>query len=176
MAEWVVPWNASWSDEQVFEIRNCRYARGLPAIHQLHAPQSGRPIFALPHAVRQRRSIAEMRCTVCGQPTHAGDQWTFGHGAERDGYFMTREAPVHRDCADQALSLCPHLQSLPEERQRPFPLPPKPSIALSVLDPDHLLLDYGLEAGSRSVIGEAKLIWPAHLYADHLRREGMVAA
>jgi hypothetical protein len=71
--------------------------------------------------VRQRRSIAEMRCTVCGERTPLDDRWWFRLGHQREGWFMTTEAPVHRACADLALQHCPHLRS------RCFDLEPMPS-------------------------------------------------
>ncbi len=61
-----VPWNAGWSSEARYEVRPCRWVGGRLALWSPHTPGVGKPIFAKPHMVRQRRSIAEMRCTVCG--------------------------------------------------------------------------------------------------------------
>jgi len=55
------PWNASWSGENRYEIRPCRYVGGNLAMWSPHLPGVGVPIFAKPHMVRQRKSIAEMR-------------------------------------------------------------------------------------------------------------------
>lgn len=75
-----VPWNASWSSEDRYEIRPCRWVGGKMALWSPHAPGVGKPIFAKPHMVRQRRSIAEMRCTVCGERTPLNDRWWFRLG------------------------------------------------------------------------------------------------
>ena len=93
------PWNAAWSGEERFEIRRCRFAENQLAVWQEHRPGSGKPQFAEPHIVRQRRSIAEWRCTVCGERTCQDDRWWFEHGQIHEGWFMTTEAPVHRACA-----------------------------------------------------------------------------
>src|SRR4051812_17373018 len=58
-----VPWNAGWSAEERYEIRPCRWVNGELALWSPHLPGEGKPLFAKPHMVRQRRSIAEMRCT-----------------------------------------------------------------------------------------------------------------
>jgi hypothetical protein len=106
----LAPWNAAWSAEERYEIRPCRYASGKLAIWMPHKPGEGRPVFAKPHMVRQRRSIAEMRCTVCGEPTPTTDRWWFRLGTMQEGWFMTTEAPVHHVCAELALRHCPHLR------------------------------------------------------------------
>src|SRR5437870_2261512 len=97
-----VPWNAAWSGELRYEVRPCRWAGGNLALWSPHAPGDGKPVFAKPHMVRQRRSIAEMRCTVCGERTIAPDRWWFKLGSFAEGWFMTTEAPVHRTCAEFA--------------------------------------------------------------------------
>ena len=88
-----VPWNAAWSSEEHFEIRNCRWAQGRLAVWQPNTPDMGAPLFAKPHHVRQRRSIAQMLCTVCGNPTKRGDRWWFQHGQEHESHWMTTQAP-----------------------------------------------------------------------------------
>jgi len=86
-----------------FELRPCRFVGGALALHQRWAPSVGRPLFAKPHAVRQRRSVAKLLCTVCGKHTPAFDRFWFQHGEFRDGLFMTVEAPVHKKCGELAL-------------------------------------------------------------------------
>lgn len=108
------PWNASWTGEDRFEVRACRWANGYPAVWQPHAPGEGKPLFAKPHFVRQRRSVAQKLCTVCGNPTGEYDRWCFplGDWNKVDGRWMwlTTEAPVHHACASYAMTVCPRLR------------------------------------------------------------------
>lgn len=152
-----VPWNAGWTAEERFDVRPCRYAGGELAVWQPHALGQGRPIFAKPHLVRQRRSVAEMRCTVCGERTAAADRWWFGLGDFDGDYWMTSEAPVHRACADFALTVCPHLQSLGRE---PAPMPGGYTIIAKLVGGEDLERKLGITIGARSVIGTLKFAWP----------------
>lgn len=161
-----VPWNASWSDEERFEIRPCRYANGMPALWQPFNLGSGKPIFAKPHAVRQRRSIAEMRCTVCGEKTSDGDRWWFALGNLLGDKFVTTEAPVHGACAQRAMDVCPHLRKL---GRAPLPFPYNSQVLASVLGGPDVERDFGIRiAPGRVVIGQLKLSWPASYIADLL--------
>lgn len=152
-----VPWNAGWSAEERYEVRPCRWAGGRLALWSPHKPGEGRPIFAKPHMVRQRRSVAQMLCTVCGEPTKT-DRWWFGLGAIQEGYFMTTEAPVHRRCAELALTLCPHLRGQ-EDALRPFPL--RWTVLSAIVGGPATENDFGVKIpeGTR-VVGHLKFAWP----------------
>lgn len=153
-----VPWNAMWSGEERYEVRPCRYASGKMAVWQPFAPGTGKPLFAKPHMVRQRRSIAEFRCTVCGELTAAGDRWWFGLGRFHDGWYMTTEAPVHHRCALHAQKVCPHLRSL-DPYLRPFP--GGFSILSAIVAGPKMTEDFGLVLDlSRPTIGNMKIAWP----------------
>lgn len=153
-----VPWNAAWSSEDRYEIRPCRWVKGRLALWQPHSPAEGRPIFAKPHMVRQRRSIAELRCTVCGEKTHARDRWWFKLGRIEDGYFMTTEAPVHRACADFALTVCPHLRGREADLE---PMPGGYSILSAIIRGPAVERDFGFRINpGTTVIGSLKIAWP----------------
>lgn len=155
-----VPWNAAWSSEMQYEVRPCRWVGGKPAIWQPHTPGVGKPIFAKPHNVRQRRSIAEMRCTVCGEKTATNDRWWFKLGRIHadEGWFMTTEAPVHRVCADFALTVCPHLRGQEANLER---MPTGYSVLSSIIGGAAVDADFGLKIDptKRQVIGALKLAW-----------------
>jgi len=152
-----VPWNAGWSGEERYEIRPCRWVGGDLALWSPHRPGEGKPLFAKPHMVRQRRSIAEMRCTVCGEVAPKGDRWWFQLGHFHDGWFMTTEAPVHSDCGAFALTVCPHLKG----RENLFqPMPAGYSVLKAQLGGAAADRDFGIEIGSRRVFGSLKLAWP----------------
>ena len=161
------PWNAAWTAEERYEIRPCRYAGGTLAMWQPFKPGQGAPIFAKPHFVRQRKSIAEHRCTVCGEKTAPGDRWTFGHGEWRDGYWMTQEAPVHLECAEIAMKHCPMIKA---KSMTPFRWPSGATIVASIVGGPVFERDFGITLSGRRVIGALKFAWPT-LPASPLRDE-----
>lgn len=154
-----VPWNASWSSEAHYEIRPCRWVGGALAIWSPQSPGVGRPIFAKPHMVRQRQSIARMLCTVCGEPTPKNDRWWFALGGYQEGWFMTTEAPVHRECADLALAKCPHLQRNGCARDLTR-FPGGYSILSAIVGGSLCDDDFGVKIGGRRVVGHLKIAWP----------------
>lgn len=156
-----VPWNAAWSSEMRYELRPCRWVNGKCALWQPHTPGEGVPMFAQPHNVRQRRSITEMRCTVCGEKTPANDRWWFRLGRVHldEGLFMTTEAPVHRDCAVFAALVCPHLQGRQDALER---LPTGYMTVASIIGGPKVDQDFGIniDPSRQKVIGALKLAWP----------------
>lgn len=153
----LVPWNASWSGEESYEVRNCRWVGGKLALWSPHQPGDGKPIYAKPHMVRQRQSVARMLCTVCGMPTHPHDRWWFGLGAQIESFaFATTEAPVHYDCARTALKVCPHLRALGE---KPHVWPPADVIVSAIVGGPTTESDFGIKIGNRKVIGHLKFAW-----------------
>jgi hypothetical protein len=153
-----VPWNAAWTGEARYEVRPCRWVGGRLAMWCPHAPRVGKPVFARPHMVRQRRSIAEMLCTVCGEPTVEGDRWWFGLGRFQEGWFMTTEAPVHHVCAKHALTLCPHLRGHEADLE---PMPTGFKVLSAIVGGPATENDFGVQLGDRKIIGSLKLAWPA---------------
>lgn len=161
-----VPWNVSWSSEIRFEIRPCRWAGGKPAVWSPHSPGVGRPIFAKPHPVRGRKSIAKFICTVCGEHTPPADRWWFGHGEHVGQYWMTNEAPVHKACADFAITVCPHLKA---RSVGPSRFPSGHLIACSLVGGGAFANDFGLTIQpGREVIGALKFAWPIDKVAELL--------
>lgn len=155
----LVPWNAAWSAEDRYEIRPCRWCDGQLAIWAPHRPGEGRPLFAKPHMVRQRKAIALMLCTVCGEPTPRGDRWWFALGEYIDKWFVTTEAPVHRVCADLALEKCPHLQrnGCDQDLTR---FPGGYSILSAVVGGAATDEEFSVKVNGRKVIGHLKIGWP----------------
>lgn len=153
-----VPWNAGWTGEERYEVRPCRWADGKLAMWSPHKPGVGRPIFAKPHMVRQRRSIAGFICTVCGVHAPEGDRWWFGLGKVQDEWFMTTEAPVHHACAKLALAKCPHLRGRDKDLAR---FPSGFRVLAAVIGGPAVEADFGLRiTADRPVIGHLKLAWP----------------
>lgn len=143
----LAPWNASWTAEDEYDIRPCRWAGGALAVWSPHRPGQGAPVFAKPHMVRQRRSIAEMRCTVCGEKTPPHDRWWFGLGNRiENGWWATTEAPVHHDCAARALRVCPHLRAL---GVTPEPFPPASVVVKAIIGGMSSERDFGVTREDR---------------------------
>jgi hypothetical protein len=168
-----IPWNASWTGEAEYEIRNCRWVSGKQAIWQRHAPGVGQPIFAKPHMVRQRRSIAEMRCTVCGERTAEDDRWWFRLGRidEQSRTYMTTEAPVHLACAKHAQKVCPHLRSLGVD---PEPMPTGWSVMAALVGGHKATEDFQLPLGEhKAVIGSLKIAYPIGMVMRDRARFGV---
>jgi len=151
-----VPWNAAWSGEEQFEIRPCRYAGNRLAIWSPFKPGDGRPIFARPHQVRQRKSIREMRCTVCGGKTPENDRWWFPRGSWQEGWWMSTEAPVHLACADLAQHACPVLR---KSGQTPIRFPGGESVLQAIVGGPATDRDFGVKINGRRVVGHLKLAW-----------------
>lgn len=151
-----VPWNAMWSGEDKNEIRPCKYATNELAIWSPFAPGHGKPIFAKPHHVRQRKSIRELRCTVCGQRTTSSDRWFFPLGSKVDGWWATTEAPVHFRCAEHAQNVCPHLRLLGYD---PIPFPGGATVLSAIVGGEKTERDFGVKIRGRRVVGHLKLAW-----------------
>ena len=154
----IVPWNAAWTGESRYEIRPCRWAGGRRAMWSPHKPGEGKPVFAKPHFVRQRRSIREFICTVCGQPTPPADRWWFKLGSFDGEWFMTAEAPVHCECARLALKVCPHLRGRDGDLSR---FPDGASVLSSIIGGPAVERDFGVVVTEHQpVIGHLKFAWP----------------
>lgn len=153
----LAPWNASWTAEETYEVRNCRWAGGKPALWSPHAPGKGKPIFAKPHMVRQRRSVFEYRFTVCGEKTPTYDRWWFRLGTRLPGWaFATTEAPVHRGCADLALKVCPHLRGLGDG---PVRWDPPTAVVSAIIGGPATDQDFGVNLNGKKIVGHLKFVW-----------------
>ena len=137
-----VPWVTSWTEEPFLGVRPCPTVGGRLAVHQAQRAGEGRPQYSRNHLVRQRRSVAEMLCPMCGQPSTEADRWTqtarrTSVGAMRVrglGELLLRElkdaavvidagaiAPLHLACAERSMRQCPHLSAMASAEIRPFP-------------------------------------------------------
>jgi hypothetical protein len=137
-----VPWVTSWTDEEFLGVRPCATVGGRAAVFQAERPEQGRPQYSRNHLVRQRRSVAEMLCPMCGGATVQEDRWTqtarrTTAGAMRSrrlGALLPRElkdtavvidagaiAPLHLACAERSMVQCPHLSGLQGAEIQQFP-------------------------------------------------------
>lgn len=137
-----VPWVTGWTGEPTLGVRPCPSVGGALAIVQADSPGLGKPLYSQNHAVRQRVSVRDMLCPMCGQPTTAEDRWTqVAHPvtagrlrADGRGLGLPADladdiilidagaiAPLHRACVDRSLRYCPHLKADPNIDVRRFP-------------------------------------------------------
>jgi hypothetical protein len=137
-----VPWVTAWSEEPVAGAAPCPSVDGALAVRQLERPGEGRPLYSKNHLFRQRRSVREMLCPMCGAPTHDGDRWTqtgrwttagefrahglggwlpAGFADDKRLLGLGAVAPLHRACAERALAHCPHLGAMADRELKPFP-------------------------------------------------------
>ena len=137
-----VPWVTSWSGETIGGPAPCPSVDGAVAIQQLERPGQGRPLYSKNHLFRQRRSVRELLCPMCGEPTRDGDRWTQtgqwttaanyrAHGLggwlpatmadDQPLLGLGAVAPLHRACAERSLTQCPHLKGMADKELKPFP-------------------------------------------------------
>ncbi|HEX3888175.1 MAG TPA: hypothetical protein VHW05_11815 [Phenylobacterium sp.] len=137
-----VPWVTAWSEELMTGFGPCPSVDGAIAVAQIDKPGVGEPQYARNHVFRQRKSVREMLCPMCGKPTVNGDRWSqTGHwttagevrarnmGVWLPGDFPDRRplfdaggiAPMHRACAERSQALCPFLHDLPDQELKAFP-------------------------------------------------------
>lgn len=137
-----VPWVTSWSEEPVLGAARCPSAEGALAVVQEDHAGYGRPIYSANHFSRQRLSVRQMLCPMCGQATEPKDRWTLTGKLVTLGELRARGlgealpkdlpdrrvvldggavAPLHLACAKRSLLYCPHLRSDPEVKLRRFP-------------------------------------------------------
>ena len=137
-----VPWVTSWTGEPSLGAGPCPSVGGALAILQADNPGQGKPLYSQNHAVRQRLSVHDMLCPMCGQPTGPSDRWTLvahpvaagrlretGQGDRLPGDLSDDStlidagaiAPLHRACVDRSLRYCPHLKADPHIDVRRFP-------------------------------------------------------
>jgi hypothetical protein len=137
-----VPWVTSWSGETQTGVSRCPSVDGQLAVTQQIAPGEGHPLYSRNHLFRQRKSVREMLCPMCGAPTAAGDRWSQTAKRTAAGNLRSRGfgpalpvdmaddqalldcgaiAPLHRACAETAARRCPHLSQMDDLELKRFP-------------------------------------------------------
>ncbi len=72
---------------------------------------------------------------------------------------MTAEAPVHRRCADYALTVCPHLKRINGAKSL-AKFPGGYVVMAAIVGGALCEEDYQIKIGDRRVVGHLKLAWP----------------
>ncbi len=137
-----VPWVTSWSAEVMAGVGPCSTVLGRLALSQLERPGDGKPQYSQNHLRRQRQSVRDMLCPMCGAPTASNDRWTLTARRATLGALRSRApqmhapadipddrividagaiAPLHRTCLDRSLTHCPHLRGRDDTEAMAFP-------------------------------------------------------
>jgi hypothetical protein len=130
-----VPYAAAWSAETVTvrgltvrpdgaglgyrdEVPGDRDRHGVLWSRMRTAPGEGRPNYRAMHAYRQRHTMLNLLCQICGTPADRSSQgWLFLTERPADGEAsedwpegaLSTKPPVCRPCAELAVRHCPHL-------------------------------------------------------------------
>jgi hypothetical protein len=170
-----VPWITSWSGENEFGVRPCRWAGGERAVWQRHAPGDGVPLWKKRHMVRARQAIARQLCGVCGQHVPPDDRWLvpIGRYEPIDGAvaYVLVEPASHRACLFHALALCPALPKIHGAQATGKPNPAKllfrPPVHTWFAPSDVIQSEFGV-----SVPRESKTVTAM---AEYLRKDTFAA-
>jgi hypothetical protein len=84
-----------------------RDKRGYPITYVTYIGADGIPDFRILDAERRFRCYEQRLCAVCGEKL--GYWIVFISGPECEKTRMFLDPPMHPDCADFALAVCPHL-------------------------------------------------------------------
>ncbi|MEV0326935.1 hypothetical protein AB0H63_10865 [Micromonospora echinospora] len=80
--------------------------RGFLVTHVVFRDEAGAPVLKLADTDKAVRCMLERRCQTCGLDIAPDDQIVFV-GYSADATF--KEPPLHLDCADYSLGVCPAL-------------------------------------------------------------------
>lgn len=94
----------TWPDAVVALLRD---KRGYPIPYTTYVDRDGVPDFRVLDAERRFDCYKERLCGVCGTVMGYWIIFIGGPACEKSRCFL--DPPMHPDCADFALSVCPHL-------------------------------------------------------------------
>jgi hypothetical protein len=87
--------------------RRPRDARGYPIPYGVLIRKDGTPDFRVVDLERWQHAVQHRRCGLCGEPLGAHLAFVGGPLCEANRVFL--DLPMHRDCAEYALQVCPYL-------------------------------------------------------------------
>jgi hypothetical protein len=95
-----------------------RDKRGYIVPYAQFIDAKGEPQFKVMDDARVRDCLTRHCCGLCGQPMGRHVFFIGGHLCVQNGYFY--DPPMHRECAEYALRVCPHLARV-KGRYGPIP-------------------------------------------------------
>lgn len=86
-----------------------RDRRGYPIPAVVFRTNAGEPIFTVNDTLTRARLIAADACHICGQKLLRGRWFAGGPGSafHPDGAYL--DGPMHKECVEYALAVCPYL-------------------------------------------------------------------
>jgi hypothetical protein len=105
----------NWKDIPIPELMNkfCeRDSRGMPVPFVVLKDEAGKHHFKINDTAKTLQCIAGGLCAICGQKMRQDDRWMVGGIAsafDKNGIYI--DHPVHKECAQYALQVCPYLAS-----------------------------------------------------------------
>ncbi len=109
-----VPYTVLWTAEagQTY-VGKCEFT-GMQATCEPTNRGVGKPIFAKPHANRQRETIFKDWCDLCGKPLKGRTKVSLSKArtvfTDTGAVVLQVEPMVHKDCALTCVELCPSLK------------------------------------------------------------------
>lgn len=110
-----VPYTVMWTGEDHTFIARCPYSLMLALCNEV-APGVGKPKFGSPHSQRQRQTIAENLCDLCGKSLRNRTRVSLSHARPRSNAaeggtgILQVEPLLHRECAALSMRFCPSLR------------------------------------------------------------------
>lgn len=126
-----------------------RDKRGYPIPFAVLVNKDGIPDFRITDQAKWFFAVEHRRCGLCGEPL--GSKLAFIGGSKCHEYRVFTDLPMHRDCAEYALRVCPYL-ALPKMMHAR-------SVDQSKLDPDVRVVVSGevsVDKPERFMLGIAK--------------------
>jgi hypothetical protein len=105
----------NWKDIPIPELMDkfCeRDSRGMPVPFVVLKDKEGKHHFKINDTVKTMQCMAAGLCAICGQRMSVNDRWMVGgiaSGFDKQGMYI--DHPVHHECAEYALKVCPYLAS-----------------------------------------------------------------
>ena len=87
--------------------RRPRDKRGYPIPYAVMVDSNGVPDFRVTDIEKWVFAVQHKRCGLCGEPL--GARMAFVGGPKCHKYRVFTDLPMHRDCAEYALRVCPYL-------------------------------------------------------------------
>jgi hypothetical protein len=105
----------NWKDVPLPKLmdEHCeRDPRGMPVPFVVLKDQAGKHHFKINDTEKTVQCMMGGLCTICGQKMSVHDRWLVGGIAsafDKRGFYI--DHPVHQECAEYALKVCPYLAS-----------------------------------------------------------------
>jgi|SRR5271157_1154669 len=162
--------------------------RGYPVPFIVWRDSDGRPHFTINDALKQQFALQADLCGICGQGLLRGRWFIGGLESAFDPRGAFADGPVHEECGEYALQVCPYLAApnyakringktvAPAKRAKrilfndPTMNPDRPSCFVAIHTRGHLVTENGYLRPKRPYLGAT--IWSHGVCEARLSRSG----